>query len=151
MKFVSILLGVAFCAFAAVAEDAPQPVVSEALVTMDDCKRLLKHTPRDDVAYRAGVDVRGNPVAAADLASDQAPITLPENIVIDFGINLAGRYGVPGDGFITSTSDLFSVRYDLALGALTVNGKALNKADSAAVVKACTMMLDNPTPASPGK
>ena len=37
-------------------------------LTETDCRRLVvEHTPGADVAYREGVDVRGRPVAPADL------------------------------------------------------------------------------------
>ena len=36
-------------------------------VKPDDCAALVAHVPDDDVAYRPGVDVRGNKVAPADL------------------------------------------------------------------------------------
>lgn len=37
-------------------------------ITEFDCRRLVEHRPRDDVAYQPGVDAQGRAVAPADLA-----------------------------------------------------------------------------------
>ena len=39
------------------------------VVDEKSCARLTAHRPRDDVAYRPGVDHKGKPVAPADLNS----------------------------------------------------------------------------------
>ena len=40
----------------------------KAFVSRDDCRILTEHIPSDDVAYKAGVDVRGRAVKPADLS-----------------------------------------------------------------------------------
>jgi len=37
------------------------------LITVESCRILTAHIPRDDVSYQGGVDVRGKPVKPADL------------------------------------------------------------------------------------
>ncbi|PCI32337.1 MAG: hypothetical protein COB54_07505 [Alphaproteobacteria bacterium] len=37
-------------------------------VSVDSCRILTRHIPTDDVSYKPGVDVRGRPVAPADLS-----------------------------------------------------------------------------------
>lgn len=59
-------------------------------VSSDACRRLVQHQPADDVTYKPGVDVRGNPVVPADLNAGGG-ITLPEEIHIQIGIDLADR------------------------------------------------------------
>lgn len=146
-KTLTILLSAALCASSAFAEDAPgaasppTPVLSEASISLDDCKRITKHSPRPDVAYQPGVDVRGKPVVGADLQPELGQIKLPDEIVIDFGLDFAGRYGFEGTGLQTATAGILTINYDLALGGLTVNGKPLIASDSRAVAKACAMML----------
>lgn len=55
----------------------------KARITRRDCKRLTRHQARADVAYKPGVDVRGNPVAPAD-ASGGFTIPLPD--VFEFNV-----------------------------------------------------------------
>lgn len=119
-------------------------VVHEVSVSLEDCRRLVDHVPSADVAYQPGVDVDGNAVVPAEGPEGEQPlgrIQVPDEIVIDFGYDFAGAYGIPDTGLETATANILTVQYDLAAGALTVNGKPLKKADSRAVVKACEMML----------
>lgn len=132
------LLSVSLCAFSATAQDAPPVTVST-----EDCRRIVKHTPRADVTYKPGVDVYGNPVVPADVAT-VTPFKVPDIITMDLGFDFAGRYGVSGAGDVTSTTDLFTVTYDIGQGALTVNGQPLSKADSKAIALACEKSLHKP-------
>lgn len=139
MKFIFILAVALFFTLVALAQDVK---ISEASVSVADCKRIVKH----DATYKPGVDVHGKPVSradvsGADVSTDGAALKLPDEIVIDFGFDLAGRYGFEGVGLHTATAGILTIQYDLALGGLTVNGKRLNKADSRAATKACTMVL----------
>lgn len=65
------------------AEHAAQDTAPKARITKRDCKRLIRHQARADVAYKPGVDVRGNPVAPAD-ASGGFTIPLPD--VFEFNV-----------------------------------------------------------------
>lgn len=140
-----IALSAPLCLSAAFAQEASKDAPRVASVSQEDCKRLLKrqveYTPSDDVAYKPGVDVRGKAVAPANAGQTLGEIALPDKIIIDFGMDFAGRYGISGAGLHTATADLFTIQYDLALGGLTVNGKPLTPDDSRAVSKACTAML----------
>ncbi len=93
MRFVSLLrvLGIAVSSFASSAEADTLSVSGTA------CQRLVAHQPKDDVTYKPGVDVRGNPVVPADLNSSGG-ITLPEEINIQIGIDLADRLARRGAG-----------------------------------------------------
>ena len=51
------------------------------------CNALVKHKPSADVEYQPGVDVRGNPVAPADLAGSPQ-IKLPDKIQIPLTLSL---------------------------------------------------------------
>ena len=65
----------------------PGPAIAGATVklTKAECKWLVEHRPRDDVAYREGVDVRGRAVVPADLPG--APdLALPEDYVFDIEV-----------------------------------------------------------------
>lgn len=116
---------------------------TKAGVSLKDCQRLTKHVPSADVAYTPGVDVRGKPVVPAQgPGGGENAFKLPDKITIDFGIDLAGKYGFSGAGDQTSTAKIMTIGYDLAAGGLTVNGKPLSKDDSRAVKKACQLLLD---------
>lgn len=41
---------------------------TKAYVSVESCRILTTHIPIEDVAYKAGVDVRGRPVKSADLS-----------------------------------------------------------------------------------
>lgn len=129
------ILSICLCAFGVVAQEAAPVTVSR-----EDCQRVVKHTARDDVAYKPGVDVYGNAVVSADVPSD-TQFKVPDIITMDFGLDFAGSYGISGAGDVTSTTDLFAITYDMGQGALTVNGEPLTKADSQAVARACEQAL----------
>lgn len=119
-------------------------VAHEVSVSLDDCKRLVAHVPSDDVAFKPGVDVRGKAVTPAEGPADGATlgaIDLPDEIVIDFGYDFAGAYGIPNTGLETATANILTISYDLELGGLAINGKPLTKSDARAVAKACELML----------
>jgi len=151
MKKTLIILSAVLLSVPAFGEDAAAPI-TKASVSLEDCKRVVKHTPRADVAYKPGVDVHGNPVVGAHgPGEDPSQFPLPDKINIDFGFDLAGKYGISGTGDQTATTDLFKVEYDLGMGGLTVNGKRMNKDDSRAISKACKMMMEKSSGKSSGK
>jgi len=106
----------------------------QAKVSKRDCQRLVKHTARADVNYKAGVDVRGKKVKSADL--NRSTIDVPKEISIDLGMDFAGKYGI-GSGY-DATPTVGTIKYDLASGGLTFNGKPLDDGDARAVERACT-------------
>lgn len=149
-SFTVCMLGAAACLPALAADDAPVPKpdpfkgqIHEVSITLEDCKRLVGYVPDADVAYQPGVDVRGKPVVPAEGPDADAlgQIKLPDEIVIDFGYDFAGAYGIPNTGLETATAGILTIIYDLGQGGLTVNGKSLKSADARAVKKACEMML----------
>lgn len=124
--------------------DPFQGVVHEVSISLEDCRKMIGHVPDADVAYQPGEDVYGNPVTPAEGPANEQPlgrIELPDEIVIDFGFDFAGSYGIPNTGLETATANILTINYDLAAGGLTVNGKPLKKADARAVARACELML----------
>ncbi|MBM3571696.1 MAG: hypothetical protein FJX52_04930 [Alphaproteobacteria bacterium] len=114
----------------AVAQDHPTVKVTDA-----DCRKLVEHQVAADVAYKPGVDVRGRPVAPADLPSN-SQIKLPEEIQIPITIDLRDRLGIPSD------RSLF--KPEAQIGTVTVRGnqvffnnQPLGAQDQAAVARAC--------------
>ncbi len=68
----------AFCGLPATTPAAAQPL--EVAITRFDCAQLVRYLPDAEVSadYEPGVDVRGEPVAPADLGGAN-PIELPED------------------------------------------------------------------------
>ena len=62
-------------------------------ITKRDCRRLVRHYASADVAYKPGVDVRGNPVVDADV-NDGFAVPLPDvyefNVTKDLSAYLDG-------------------------------------------------------------
>ena len=83
MQNITRVIGVCVLVLGALPAFAADKALTSAF-----CNQLVKHTPSADVAYQAGVDVRGNKVVPADLPSQQQ-IALPDKIQIPLTINLA--------------------------------------------------------------
>src|SRR3546814_5653459 len=78
---------------------APRPAAAAGgylTLSAEDCTRLARHYPADDVTYRPGRDVRGKAVAPADL-DPGAGLILPDAVVIPIEIDLFERYGIPAN------------------------------------------------------
>jgi len=149
MKRIFTATLIAMFALPAFAQDGGQEAaqkddkaVTHMSVSLDDCRRLIRHKARDDVAYKPGVDVRGKAVAPADLQPLGA-IKVPDEIVIDFGLDLAGRYGFGAASLFDATAGIATIEYDLASGGLTFNGKPLLDEDARAIERACKLRLQN--------
>jgi len=130
-------------AFAQDGAQEDEKKVTHMSVSLEDCRRLTRHKARDDVAYKAGVDVHGNAVAPADLPSPEAlplgAIKVPDEIVIDFGLDLAGRYGFGAAAMFDATAGIATIEYDIGSGGLTFNGKPLLDEDARAIERACKL------------
>lgn len=135
-------------AFPAVAQQQVEPVVKSVThmsVSVEDCRRLVKYQAAPDTHYKPGVDVRGKAVTPADLPPLGA-IEPPDEIVIDFGLDLAGRYGFGGAALFDATAGIATIEYDQESGRLTFNGKPLLNEDVRAVEAACRMLLQAKKP-----
>lgn len=90
-----------------------------AIVTVSraDCLRLVEHAPAPDTAYRPGVDVRGRPVAPADLGGGTTVLS-PEAIEIDIEVDLGDRFGIPAN------PDLFDADARIGMVRVAPDGRA---------------------------
>ena len=103
-------------------------------VSKRDCNRLVKHQPSADVAYKAGVDVRGKKVKSAD-ADGTVKLDLPEEITIPITFDIAEKYGVGTAGKFAGESTVGKVT--VKGGRTYWNGKPLDSEDQAAIAAAC--------------
>jgi hypothetical protein len=110
-------------------------------VTIDaaTCRRMVRHVPDPDVTHRPGVDVRGRPVAPADLHDYSAfeamvPDTATFHVVLDpfEGTGVATPRGIESPGMVLGT-----VGYDIARGTFTVNGRPVTTGQEDALRRAC--------------
>jgi len=117
-----------------------------AYVTKENCQRLLAHIPADDVAYKAGVDVRGKAVAPADLApsSDFASnLGMKEGISFHLILDVAKESGI-NDRSKKIFEDHKGLRGEIYLGQVvikdgqaTLNGKPLVADDEKQLLLLC--------------
>ena len=106
-----------------------------------DCRQLVtRHRPSLDTAYQAGVDVRGNPVAPADLASGPR-LQLPEVIVIDILIPLEAFLG-EGTPPRLGRSEVRVGEVRVEGEHLSFNGQPLGDPAAAAIAAACRRILE---------
>ena len=112
--------------------------LGQLTVTKRDCKRVTKHLPAPDVAYRPGSGVRGKKFAPADLGG-ASPIKIPDEISIDIGIDLEEKYGLVAGGKYTGEAIIGKVT--VKKGRVYFNGQPLTGPDQAVLAKACRDML----------
>ena len=137
VSLAAVIVAVALPTVAQTPARPATPAATKIQVTEADCRRLfIEHRPSADVAYKPGVDVRGKPVASADL-NPTPQIKVPETVAFDIGVDLT-RFGVP------ATSKLFQpnvklgeVRMDLASGRVLYNGEPLGNPELEALREAC--------------
>lgn len=65
-------------------------------ISQVDCATLVAHGQGPDVAYQAGVDVRGEAVVPADLGG-RSPVVLPETTHILIKVDVIERLGLAID------------------------------------------------------
>lgn len=112
---------------ASLASDAPVVRIARG-----DCMQLTAHRPDDDVAYRPGIDVRGRPVAPADLGGGGRLAV--GDIAIPIEIPLARRYGVAA-GRYAATAEVGTVT--LRGDEVLFNGRPMSDVDQALIAQAC--------------
>lgn len=112
---------------------------SEVKIAPTDCRRLVEHRAAADVAYKPGVDARGNPVAPADLPGT-ARITASNEITINLTVDVLQQYGVPADSPLSPSGEasIGTIKYDIASGRLTYNGQSLSDPEQDALAAACS-------------
>ncbi len=63
-----------------------------------ECRMIVNHVPDADVSYQEGVDVRGKPVAPADLNANPMMDIGKSSIYVPLTVDLAQRMGGLGNG-----------------------------------------------------
>lgn len=101
----------------------------------EDCLRLQRHVPDANVAYKPGMDVRGKPVAPADLGGG-AQLNLPAEIAVIIEVDLAERYGLPvRPGLYDGKAQVGTVT--VRDGTALFNGQPMHEFDQHLIAEAC--------------
>jgi hypothetical protein len=131
------LLLIALSAVPVLAQTGGRPTVE---IAESDCRALVVHRPDADVAYRPGVDVRGDPVAPADLPGGLT-VEPPTTFIIPIEIDLVERFGILEDmpGF-EADALIGTLLYDD--GELVFNGRPLQDPARSAIAEACRQLLE---------
>jgi hypothetical protein len=125
---------------------AAAPAAADTLVvTSDPCPPLVRHEPEMDVAYQAGVDAAGNPVAPADLAGGTRLDIDPEQLVIPIEVPNTRFAGTVGNQPVFEGAGGAVARFDatVEVGEVTLqdgepylNGQPLSDPDYAGAAAA---------------
>jgi hypothetical protein len=107
-----------------------------------DCLALVPHQPAPDVAYRPGVDVRGRPVAPADLPGSTLQVEVPDQV--EFEVSFSPLRGAAGGRFGDTELYVGTVRYNLKTGEATLNGVPLSDPQKAEIAARCREVLGRP-------
>ena len=109
----------------------------EARSLQDFCRNVVRHVPSADATYRPGVDVRGKPVAPADLPSSGA-IVLPEVIEIPLDIPLSQLLGPATPAWAAHVdAKLGTMTVNTRTGEVSYNGRPLQDIEAADLIAAC--------------
>lgn len=104
-----------------------------------DCQKLVEYQPDPGVAYRPGLDVRGKPVAPADLPGSAMAVQLPKQIEFDISFN--PLKGATRRRFNKTELYVGTVRYDLDTGEATFNGVPLSNPEKDEIARRCREAL----------
>ncbi len=119
-------------------EARSEPV--ELRISRADCARLVAHVPSDDVAYRPGVDVRGRPVAPADLDGTPA-LALPESYRVRIEVDSDDRFGIPATAGSYDADIVVGVALVEADGRVLFNGQPLQSEATFELGQRCRELL----------
>jgi hypothetical protein len=110
---------------------------SIVIISRNDCARLVQHHPAPDVAYQPGVDVRGRPVAPADLPGSNPSVAMPEEIAIDITVELQKRFGLPADSALYKPEARVGTVVVKPDGSATFDGQLLTSPEAGALAALC--------------
>lgn len=137
MRFLFLL-----CVLFTLGEVLPLCAEEPTALTLDPafCRRLTKHAPAPDVAYKPGVDVYGKKVAPADI-NGHGSIELPRELSIPLTADLFKFLSLDQSNFPFNALQ----RNDINLGTLTLrddkvfyNGQPLTDAQQDELVVLCS-------------
>ena len=94
-------------------------------ITKRDCRRLLRHQASADVAYKSGVDVRGNPVVGADV-NGAFTVPLPDVYEFNVTIDLSAYLDGPEDQLLADKAAAIAAERSVTATDAAVSSAALS-------------------------
>jgi hypothetical protein len=107
-------------------------------IPREDCRRLVEHRPDPGAAYQPGKDVRGKPVAPADVPGG---LRLEPAEEVEFDISFNPLRGRSGDRFSGTELYVGTIRFNLQTGEATFNGAPLTDPEQAELARKCQDVL----------
>ena len=104
-----------------------------------DCQQLVQYRPDPGVAYKPGVDVRGRPVAPADMPGSGISVEPPDQVT--FEINFDPLKGENRFRYLNPNLYVGTVVYDLSTGQATFNGVPLTDPEKDEIAERCRAAL----------
>jgi len=139
-----------FVLIAGLAMMATPAAAQQATVSDRDCRQLVEHSASAGVAYQPGVDVRGRPVASADLPSSGAQIQPPQSFTIDLKTSLAGKYGIPSNSPLLDPSvEIGKITVEDSGRRVLYNGQPLGGSEQSALADLCKQRQAQPAQGRP--
>lgn len=120
------------------ADLSPNPDVRRVIVSRTQCRELQRHQPRGDVEYKPGVDVRGRPVAPADLGGGGG-LAVPDTVSFDITVRLADFLRQAPRGISDSVARLG--RIDVTGREVLFNGMPLTDPAVAEIAALCRAQI----------
>jgi hypothetical protein len=116
---------------------------SQISISNEACRRLIAHVPNADVAYKPGVDVRGNAVASADLPGTSL-LKLPETIQFNLSFDLMSEFGVTDASPLAPIGEasIGVVTFDILSGKSTFNGQPLGDPEQSMLAAVCRRVAE---------
>ncbi len=130
-----ICFGLVFC----LAKEAWAEAL-ELRISRADCARLVTHVPSDDVGYQPGVDVRGRPVAPADLDATPA-LELPDSYRVRIEVDSDDRFGIPATAGNYDADIAIGEALVEADGRVLFNGQPLQSEAASELGRRCRELL----------
>lgn len=115
------------------AAELPEPGPARLELDARACARLVAHQPRDDVAYRPGVDVRGRKVVGADLENYDA--FRPKAVSIPITMDFFARAGITPPAGLGAEAVVGRITW--REGRWTINGRPLREETLESLEAAC--------------
>ena len=135
LKFCTVL-GLSFLVLGQGLSFADETVYVE--IDEQTCRKVQRHLSNADVAYKPGVDARGNAVVPADVSGSQ--VKLPDTIVIDLALPLQDVLSTnnpPNRSVQNAEVNVGRLTYEVASGKLSFNGQQLNQTSLVKIGEKC--------------
>jgi hypothetical protein len=137
-------ISVTIAALAIIAGTTSRAAERTIAIARSDCELAVRYVAPAGVVYQPGVDVKGRPVAPADLDDDQRP-QLPESIPVVITDDLRKRFGLPHHSPLFDADALIGiVELRLSDGRLTFNGVELGDREADALAAMCRDATKSP-------